>query len=388
MKKFNILLFTSGRSDFDLLLPVIKKFKKEKSIKLTIIVTGSHLSRKHGLTINYIKKENLQNIKKINIECSNVSEKNLPVIFGNAQLLYGKYFVTVKNKIHLSVILGDRYEALSFAAASFFFNTPIAHIHGGEVTTGAKDDVIRHVITKFSSLHFVSNQEHKKRVLKLGEDPKNVFNCGLLGYENISKMVFISKEKISKDFKINFDKKTIMVSYHSVTNISREENIFQFKQVLDALDFFKNLNIIFTAPNIDPGNKDIFSMIKKFTIKNKNSIFFESLGQKNFFSIAKYCDIFIGNSSSGILEIPFLNVPVLDIGNRQKGRSQFIKILNIIPKREIVIKNMNKILTRKKIKKIIRIKTRKNSSSIIVKNIIKKINNKRYSSLKNKIFFD
>jgi UDP-hydrolysing UDP-N-acetyl-D-glucosamine 2-epimerase len=388
MKKFNILFFTSGRSDFDLLLPIIEKFKKKKSIKLTTIVTGSHLSKKHGLTIGYIKKKNLQNIKKIKIDCSNVSEKNLPIIFGKAQLLYGKYFAAAKGKIHISVILGDRYEALSFAVASFFSNTPIAHIHGGEITGGAKDDAIRHAITKFSSLHFVSNEEHKKRVLKLGENPKNVFNCGLLGYENLSKIKFIDKKKISKDLKISFDKKTILVSYHSVTTVSRRENIFQFQQIIEALNYYKNFNIIFTAPNIDPGNNDILNMIKKFIVKNKNSTFFKSLGQELFFSLAKNCNVFIGNSSSGILEIPFLNVPVLNIGNRQAGRFQFAKILNINPNKKIIIKNINNIINQKKNKKILKSKLRKNTSTLIVKNIIKKLNDRRYSNLKNKIFFD
>tara|TARA_B100000787_G_scaffold72772_1_gene53531 strand:- start:2933 stop:4108 length:1176 start_codon:yes stop_codon:yes gene_type:complete len=388
MKKFNILVFTSGRSDFDLLLPLIKKLEINQLINLTLIVTGSHLSVRHGLTINNIKNKNIKDIKKIDIKCSNVTEKNISLIYGNAQNLYGKYFSNLKKKIHLSVILGDRYEALAFAVACFFSNTPIAHIHGGEITSGSKDDTIRHAITKLSNLHFVSNKEHKKRVIQLGEKTSTIFNCGLLGYESLCKIILMSKEQVGKVLKINFDQKTILVSYHSVTTISKKENISQFNQILDALKIYKKFNIIFTSPNIDPGNTDILSMIKKFIIKNKNSYFFKSLGQKLFFSVAKNSNIFIGNSSSGILEIPFLNVPVLNIGNRQKGRFKFVKIFNSSAKKEIIIKNINNILLKKNKNKNFKPLLIKNASSIIEKKIVEKLKDKKYSYLTHKIFND
>ena len=386
MKKFNILVFTGGRSDFDLLMPLIKKLEVSKHINLNLLASGSHLSIKHGLTINYVKKKIFKNIKKLDIKCDNVNEKNIPKTFGNAQNVYGKYFSNLKKKIDLSIVLGDRYEALAFTAACFFSNIPIAHIHGGEITSGAKDDTIRHVMTKFSNLHFVSNEEHKKRVLQLGEDMANIFNCGLLGYENLCKIKLINKKQIEQALKINLDKKIILVSYHSVTTLSKNENILQFKQVLHALNVYKKFNIIFTSPNIDPGNTDILIMIKKFILKNKNAHFYKSLGQKLFFSVAKNSNIFIGNSSSGILEIPFLNTPVLNIGNRQKGRFQFVKILNSISKKEIIIKNINKIL-KKKIN-LLKPKQIKNASSIMTKIIIKKLKNKNSTYIKNKIFKD
>mgnify|MGYP001223503287 CR=1 FL=1 len=388
MKKFKIIVFTSGRSDFDLLLPLIKRLEANKLIDLTLIVTGSHLSAKYGSTLNYIKNNKIKKIKKINIKCGNVTEKNIPLIFGNAQAIYGKYFTNIKEKINLSVILGDRYEALAFAAACFFSNTPIAHIHGGEITRGAKDDVIRHTITKFSNLHFVSNQEHKKRVLQLGENKSNIFNCGLLGYENLCKINLISKEETEKKLKINFNKKTIVVSYHSVTTVSQKENISQFEQVLDALNLYKKFNIIFTSPNIDPGNVDIIKMIKKFIIKNKNAYFFKSLGQKLFFSVVKNSSIFIGNSSSGILEVPFLNIPVLNIGNRQKGRFKFVKIFESIPEKKIIIKNIDSIIKPQKTKKNLNLMLKKNASILIARNIIKKLNNKKNTYTTNKVFCD
>jgi len=169
MKKYKILFFSSGRSDFELLLPIINKLQKNKSIQLNLIISGSHLSKRHGYTINEVKKHKIKNIKKINIKCEKVNEKNIYHIFTRSQKLYSNFINSFKNKVHLAVVLGDRYEALSFGLSCFFQNIHLAHIHGGEITNGSKDDTIRHILTKLSNLHFVSHSSHKKRVLQLGE---------------------------------------------------------------------------------------------------------------------------------------------------------------------------------------------------------------------------
>ncbi len=388
MKKFNILIFTSGRSDFDLLLPIVKKIKKINSIRSELVVSGSHLSKKHGLTLNYVKKQNVGRLITININCDNVNENNLSKIFANAQTLYSKFFSSLKKKIDLTVVLGDRYEALAFASSCFFSKIPIAHIHGGEKTNGAMDDIIRHAITKLSNLHFVSNVEHKKRVLQLGENKSNVLICGLLGYENISNIKIKDKKTLEKKLQISFKNKTILISYHSVTTISNKQNTYQFREVLNALKNYNKCNIIFTSPNIDPGNIEIIEMINNFIKKNENAYFYKSLGQELFFSLAKNSDIFIGNSSSGILEVPFLKVPVINIGKRQAGRYQFVKVSNISPITKKIIREIDKILNQKR-KKIPPIRyQKKNVSSFIIKNILKKLRDKNNTDLSNKIFND
>ena len=388
MKKFNILIFTSGRSDFDLLLPIVKKIKKIKSIRSELLVSGSHLSKKHGLTLNYVKKQNVGRLITININCGNVNENNLSKTFANAQTLYSKFFSSLKKKIDLTVVLGDRYEALAFASSCFFSKIPIAHIHGGEKTNGAMDDIIRHTITKLSNLHFVSNVEHKKRVLQLGENKSNVLICGLLGYENISNIKIKDKKILEKKLQISFKNKIILISYHSVTTISNKQNTYQFREVLNALKNYNKCNIIFTSPNIDPGNIEIIEMINNFIEKNENAYFYKSLGQELFFSLAKNSDIFIGNSSSGILEVPFLKVPVINIGKRQAGRYQFVKVSNISPITKKIIKEIDKILNQKR-KKIPSIRyQKKNVSSFIIKNILKKLRDKNNTYLSNKIFND
>ena len=382
MKKFNILFFSSGRSDYDLIKPIMNEFKKLNYFNSYLILTGSHLSKRHGQTFKNIDQKLVKKLFKIDINSNYIDYENFNLSFILAQKKFEKFFK--KKKFDLAIILGDRYEALAFGLCCFFKKIKIAHIHGGEITQGSIDDTFRHLLTKISNIHYVTNTEHQKRVIQLGEQPKSVINVGLLGYENILKMNFLDKETLLKKLKIDQNKKNILVSYHPVTKLSKGENIYQFNQLLIALKKFSNFNIIFTSPNIDPGNKDIVDRIKKFLKKSKNSYFFYSLGQKYFFSLAKISEIFIGNSSSGILEIPFLKVPVINIGIRQKKRYNFLKISHEQPNSKKIIKRIEMILS-KKDSKILNIK-RVNTSKKISLSIINFLKNTKY--INQKIFYD
>ncbi len=382
MKKFNILFFSSGRSDYDLIKPIMNEFKKLNYFNSYLILTGSHLSKRHGQTFKNIDQKLVKKLFKIDINSNYIDYENFNLSFILAQKKFEKFFK--KKKFDLAIILGDRYEALAFGLCCFFKKIKIAHIHGGEITQGSIDDTFRHLLTKISNIHYVTNTEHQKRVIQLGEQPKSVINVGLLGYENILKMNFLDKETLLKKLKIDQNKKNILVSYHPVTKLSKGENIYQFNQLLIALKKFSNFNIIFTSPNIDPGNKDIVDRIKKFLKKSKNSYFFYSLGQKYFFSLAKTSEIFIGNSSSGILEIPFLKVPVINIGIRQKKRYNFLKISHEQPNSKKIIKRIEMILS-KKDSKILNIK-RVNTSKKISLSIINFLKNPKY--INQKIFYD
>lgn len=382
MKKFNILFFSSGRSDYDLIKPVIDELKKFNYLNSYLILTGSHLSKQHGKTFKNIDQKLVKKLFKIDIKSDYINYENFNLSFILAQKKFEKFFK--KKKFDLAVILGDRYEALAFGLCCFFKKIKIAHIHGGEITQGSIDDTIRHLLTKLSNIHYVTNSEHQKRVIQLGEQPKSVINAGLLGYENILKMNFLNKKKLLKKLKINQNKRNILVSYHPVTKLSKKENIYQFNQLLIALKKFTNFNIIFTSPNIDPGNKDIIDRIKKFLKTSKNSYFFYSLGQKYFFSLAKASEIFIGNSSSGILEIPFLKVPVINIGIRQKKRYNFLKISHEQADNKKIVKRIKMILN-KNDSEILNFK-RMNTSKKISLSIINFLKNIKYFN--QKIFYD
>ena len=252
------------------------------------------------LALNYRNdsiKSNLSNISK--------------VFTGFADLI-------MKNSFDIVILLGDRYEIFAFAIVSSFFKLPIAHIHGGELSMGSLDDAMRHSITKLSHVHFVSTSTYKKRVIQLGEIPQKVHNVGSLGVENLKSIKLLSKNSIEKKLKIKFKKNNILVTFHPET---LEKNTFSnLIQLLNALKKLQNYLIIFTRSNADNENNKFTRRIIKFINKNKNSIMFNSLGAVNYFSVIKQVDFVIGNSSSGIVEAAIPNIPVVNIGTRQKGR--------------------------------------------------------------------
>ena len=200
-------------------------------------------------------------------------------------------------------MLGDRYETLSIAITAHLFRIPIAHIHGGELTSGSIDDAMRHSITKLSNLHFVSHKEYKRRVTQLGENPKNIFVVGSLGAENIQHINYLSKKNLIEAIKLLNFSKNILINFHPETlNLKSQKK--QIKEILKSLEKFKDINKIFTMPGIDRGSNLIINEINRFIKKDKNSYLFKSLGYKRYFSLIKNIDLMLGNSSSGILEMP------------------------------------------------------------------------------------
>ena len=220
----------------------------------------------------------------------------------------------------LLLILGDRYEMLAVASTALIYKIPIAHLHGGEITEGAFDDAIRHAITKMSHLHFTSTEAYRKRVIQLGEQPERVFNVGALGVENVLKNEFISKTEIEQSLNFQLTEKCFLCTYHPVTlsNMSSETQVLS---LLQALDDYKDYHIIFTYSNSDTNSQIIIKRIHEYVDKNEGRcMFIPSLGQRRYFSALKYMTAVIGNSSSGIIEVPSFGIPTLDIGDRQKGR--------------------------------------------------------------------
>ena len=275
------------------------------------------------------------------------------------------------------VVLGDRYEVLSFVIAAFFLNKKICHLHGGEKTIGSFDDTIRHVITKFSNYHFTTNDKYKNRVLLMGENKQKVFNYGSIGAENVKKLSFINKKEILSKLGIKTDKDIILTTFHSETNTKKNYNT-QIKIFLSALRNFKQFYFIFTASNGDPGGALFNSEIKKFVKNRKNSKFFYTLGTRDYLNVMKFSRMILGNSSSAIIESPSFNVPVLNVGLRQNGREFSKNIYNC---------SLNKNSIQKAVKKIIKIKIKKNNQSNLnyKKNSLINISNKIYSLANQKI---
>lgn len=316
MKK--VCVITGTRAEYGLLKPVIERIDRDEELKLYLIVTGAHLSPEFGLTYKEIENDGYIIDKKIEMLLSADTPSSIVKSMGLEMIGFADAFAEACPD--MVVILGDRYEMLAAASAAMIHRIPIAHIHGGETTEGLIDEAIRHAITKMSYLHFAATAVYRKRIIQLGESPERVFNVGALGIENIKTAALLNRKDLEKSLDFTFGENTVMVTYHPVT-LEKQSCAEHFYNLLSVLKNRKELNIIFTKTNSDTDGRIINQMINDFVAENPNrSIAYTSLGQIRYLSALKYCSMVIGNSSSGIIEVPSFHIPTVDIGDRQKGR--------------------------------------------------------------------
>ena len=373
-KKKKIIFYSGSRADYGLLEPIIKKIHKKSDIYL--IIGPHHLRDNFGKTLNKIQKKFF---KKLYYCKTKINYQKVDIIDFISKS--SKNYKNILRKIRpsMAVILGDRYEVLSFAMASFFEKVNVCHLHGGEKTIGSFDDTIRHVVTKFSTFHFSSNTIYKNRLISLGEDKKKIFNLGSIGAELVKDLSFFPKKEIFKFLKLDEKKEIILSTFHPETNtgINYKKQIEIF---LLSLKKFKKFHFVFTASNPDPSGEMFNRKIKKFVKKNSNCSFYYSLGNQNYLNLAKFAKLVIGNSSSAIIEIPSLGIPVLNIGDRQSGRVMSKNIFNVPLNKNIIENSLEKILRVKK-------KIYLNSNPYYKKNSITNISKKIMSLVKIKNTF-
>ncbi len=316
MKK--ICVVTGTRAEYGLLKPLIGKINNDTYMKLQLVATGMHLSPEFGLTYQEIEQDGFTITERNEMLLSSDTPNGITKSVGLGTIGFADIFTRIKPDI--VVILGDRYEAFAAATAAMIHRIPIAHIHGGELTLGAVDDAIRHAITKMSTLHFTTTEEYRRRVIQLGERPENVFYVGALGVENIRMQSLMDRHELSQIIGFSLDMPYVMVTFHPVTlenNTAGE----QFENLLEALVQYKEFHIIFTKANADTNGRIINQKIAQYVEQNHDrAIAYASLGMIRYLSALKYCEMVIGNSSSGITEAPSFRVPTINIGNRQSGR--------------------------------------------------------------------
>ena len=346
MKKKKIFVFTGSRADYGILFSLIKKIYNDSKIQIKIIICGQHYSSYHGNTFKEIKKDFPKNIigTKIIIKNSN-SKKIVNYISREVEKIN---LILNKEKPDMNILLGDRYEIFSAAIASYYNNIKIAHLHGGEVTHGSLDDSIRHSISKLSDIHFVCHTQYKKRLIQMGESPKNIFNYGSLAVERLVKEKKMNREKLVKKFKLNKNKKLFLITFNAY-QYDEIHPIKIVKNLLNILDSLNNVQFIFSLSNSDNYSDEINNYIIKFCKKKKDAKYFKSLGFKYYSSLMKISDLVIGNSSSGIIEAPKFKLPVINIGNRQKGRVMMKNIFSVSGDFSSLKESIINILKKKKI---------------------------------------
>ena len=324
MKK--ICFITGSRADYGILHYLMKKFHHDKKTKLQIIATNMHTSKKYGLTYKEILKDGFKINYKIKLPL--ISNKSKDVTKATGVALIGLAKTLDKLKPNLIVVLGDRYEILAASFAALSARIPVAHIHGGEATFGVIDDSIRHSITKISNLHFVSTREYRKRVIQLGENPKNIYLVGSLGVERIKKIKLLKKNEFEKKINLIPENTTILFTYHP-TMQSKAIESKNIKEILFSLKKLKKTRIIFTLPNSDANSDIIKKNLINFSKKNKKKYkVFKSMGSSLYLSAIKHSNLVLGNSSSGIIEAPSLATASVNIGDRQDGRVKGKSVIN------------------------------------------------------------
>lgn len=336
-----VCMVTATRAEYGLLSPVLRELRKHENekFKVELIVTGAHLSPLYGMTVQEIEAAGQRVDQRIEIPMN--SDTALDISGNQAETLVKFTKLFSKKKYNGVVLLGDRYEMLAVAIAAGNTNTPIFHINGGDTTEGAIDEWIRHSITKISYLHFVTNEDSRKRVIQLGEKPARVFNFGSTSIDNILTAADMSKEEALKSIGMDMCEYALC-TYHPVTlhDGQVEEQIASF---LEAMKSFPELQFIITKSNADQGGAKINAVLNK--VDQPNIHVFASLGVKRYLSLMKYAEFVLGNSSSGIIETPALHVPVVNIGDRQKGRLRSDNVIDCGMSASEIITGIQKALT-------------------------------------------
>ena len=317
-KRKKIAIVTSTRAEYGLLYPIIKKMKADANFTAELVVTGTHLQKEFGDTYKLIEADGLKIDAKIRTNLSGKNENSIAKGASITLTKFTEYFS--QTRPDAVMILGDRYEILTVAMAAVISNIPVIHIHGGEISEGAKDDLFRHAITKLSSLHFTSCDTHRKRVIQMGEQPARVKVSGAPGIDNVKNLKLKTRQELEKEFDSTFGKTIFLVTFHPAT-MEKTDPSTQMNELLKSLNQFKDASIFISGSNADEGGDRIQKLIDGFVIQNKRVIYRNSFGQLNYLSLMKIADVVIGNSSSGIIEAPSLKTPTVDIGNRQKGRT-------------------------------------------------------------------
>lgn len=321
-----ICVITGTRAEFGLLRPLIELIANDKELQLQLIATGMHLSPEFGYTLNEITEAGFMVDKKV--ECLLSSDSSVGVSKTIALAVSGFADALAELTPDLVVVLGDRTEILGAVIATAMANIPIAHLYGGETTEGAYDEAIRHSITKFSHLHFTSTEAYRKRVIQLGEYPDTVFNVGAIGIDAIKKLPLLDRAAFEQAIGFKLKKRNVLITYHPVT-LEKEAPIETFENVLTALDEFTDTALIFTHANSDKNGRIINKMITEYVSSHKDkAVEFKSLGQLRYLSALQFVDFVIGNSSSGMTEVPAFYIPTINIGDRQKGRINCESVIN------------------------------------------------------------
>ncbi|MFA6275889.1 MAG: UDP-N-acetylglucosamine 2-epimerase [Pedobacter sp.] len=321
-------ILTSSRADFGIYLPLLKKLRADTDFNLNIIAFGTHLSGFHDNTIEIIRSANFEVKYTVESMLLTDSPNAIGTALGLTTVKFADFWKNHKNEFDLVFCLGDRYEMFAAVVAGIPFQIPFAHIHGGETTLGAIDNIFRHTISLASKYHFVSTAAHAHRVSELTANKNNIYNVGALSLDNVTDIDLLSTNEFHEKWGIDLNAPTILTTFHPET-VAMEENESYARELVKVLNNLTNYQILVTMPNTDTAG----SIIRKILIDNFNNskhvFLIENLGPQSYFTAMKYCSFLMGNTSSGIIEAASFDKYVINLGNRQKGRAYGDNIIQV-----------------------------------------------------------
>jgi UDP-hydrolysing UDP-N-acetyl-D-glucosamine 2-epimerase len=312
-----LAIATGTRAEYGIFRPLLRAFAG-RGWPFELYVTGTHLSPEHGLTIGEIEADGFPIAERIDIAIGDDSTRG--VTHSMALALSGFGEALERRRPDLLFILGDRFEALAIAAAAQVARVPVAHLHGGETTEGAIDEAFRHAVTKMSHLHFTSTEAYRNRVIQLGEAPERVFAVGALGLDNLQDLEPIGRVELEAELGIKLRERNLLVTQHPLT-LDPEQSVHDLAALLEALDRFPDVGVVMTAPNADPGGRQAAAALEDYAAKRPDRVkLVASLGSRRYFGLLRLVHAAVGNSSSGLIEVPSFGIPTVNVGCRQQGR--------------------------------------------------------------------
>ena len=328
-----ICIITGTRAEYGLLRWVMQGIKDDAELTLQIIATGMHLSPEFGLTYKAIEQDGFQIDRKVEMLTSSDTAVGIAKSMGLGMIGFADALHELQPD--LIVALGDRFEIFSAVSAALVARIPVAHLHGGEITEGAFDEALRHSITKMSHLHFVAAEAYRQRVIQLGEQPDRVFLVGGLGVDNIKRLQLLDRNSLEASLDFKLGHKSLLITFHPVT-LEKATATSQMQELLAALSQLKDTQLIFTLPNADADGRALIEMVQNFVKQHPNARSYTSLGQLRYLSCIAHVDGVVGNSSSGLAEVPSFKKGTINIGDRQRGRLQAKSVINCNPTRESI----------------------------------------------------
>lgn len=325
----SVLIFTATRAEFGILKPLILALQAEKEINLRLAVGGTHLSKEHGETLSEIINLGLSIDVKLDFVKRDKNETNIAISLAQAITETTNYLTNEKPDV--AIILGDRFEALGFGLACYCLGVPIAHIHGGELTYGALDDGFRHCLTKIASIHFAASGPYRNRIIQMGAHPSLVHDVGPLSRDNVISFNPLSSEALwSKIGMSSSLPKKAFVALHPETKLTSKQNLDMLESLINVLTKLEELFVFVSYANNDPDGNSMNERLRVFAAENPQRVCLRpSFGQELFYNSIWASDFIIGNSSSGIIEAPFLGTPTINIGLRQSGRDFPSSVLSV-----------------------------------------------------------